>query len=688
MVTNRSKLLSIFLAFLSLIFSPVYAGSPSESGSQFDDGGDEGDGGGFDIFGIPILFPYADYHRGRKLIQLPPRGPAAIPVLPVTPESPIGKIEAPCLDQIQLPDIQQDEQLRDILPTQVDALQLTSKDGDDNPPPPALDKYNRRIVTLDHGSPDNPYLIQDHGILNFGLLGGVSFNDTQTYVLQYNALAKFFYTTGGWSERWAPNYDAARNLKKLKTPTKPKHFDEWDNGDDIRMSGSMAVALYAGVSIYIADARAGSMLVGNWAKHITRLDKNLVRIAFTRQGGGGATVRIQPLPLSKIEGTALKDWEGTLVYTFDRSTKEGKKALKHALHNRIFVKEEVDQDNVTLLTQRSSGHKKISRNLQAGIPFIIRARMSRHNVQIEQKIQNEKNGDITKMASKGRMKQKVYRHVNIPKTNKHKKWKHYTFTNYHYTTVNEGMARIFQGGETKKVKRRHLRLTMEISFTHDRVKVKKFHEYNRKISKKVGFNDLVIDADYKKNKQIGYTGITYRLNVGTEPLLYIINEAVDNKHLFDDAASHLIATYFATHDDHKSDPHDICRGKFTHRNLCISFVKFKTHRKLDKISSALRKLSKPKVLASKSSSSALLARISRLLNSNQFVLQSFIMMLPPNPSGYGTYELEGERFLGKKFIVDPNNQREIFDNINPDDDELVFDKINQQLRDDDYDMFW
>ena len=114
-----------------------------------------------------------------------------------------------------------------------------------------------------------------------------------------------------------------------------------------------------------------------------------------------------------------------------------------------------------------------------------------------------------------------------------------------------------------------MKLSMEISFTHDRVKVKKVNDYNKKISKKIGLNDFVIDTGYYKKEQIGYAGLTYKLNIGTDALNYIIEQAVEDKHLFSSIYLYLINSYFVD----KNDPHGICKGKLTNRNICISLIK-------------------------------------------------------------------------------------------------------------------
>lgn len=665
-------------SFFSLIFSPSFSGSESHGDFDFD-GNDNNDGGagGFEIFGLPILLPYADYRKGRKLIMLRPGIPTFVAAVPLV--KPMAKplyVKGKFLSQDQLVSID-----NELLPPPVELMEENKQEPQVELVPDS-DKYGRRIVHLDHGSCDNPFLVQDHSTFNIGLLAGMSFVDPNSYVVQYNVLMKAMFTSSGNSERLASNHNDAKDMKKLKTPTKPKHFDKWEPGDNLRESGMMAVALYAGVSVVSPDVRAGGVLIGKWTKDIQKLDENLVRVAFTRGGGFGITGRIQALPLTKIEGTALKDWDGTLVYTFDRSTEEGRKALKNALHNKVIVAQDSDEDNVTLLTRRATKQKKISKNLQGGIPFLVRGRMSWHQVKMSQSTANQRNGKQNNIASKGYFKQRAYRHINLPKTNKHKKWKHFAYTNQHYNKIAEGTARVIKNQEEKTVKRSDLRLAMEISFSNDKVKVKKVRKYNKRIGERVGVNDFVIDTDYKKKKQIGYVGISYKLLVNTPALKHVIDEAVEDKHLFDMVANDLIDTYF----DKKDDPHSICRGTLKNKNLCVALIRFNTKRKLDKISSDLRKLHKSKIIKSKSKSSTLLAKISRRLRTNQFVLQSFISKLPPNPNGYGTFSIEGERFLGKKFIVDPNNQREIVDDINPDDD-LMFDVNDAFMRDEDYDMF-
>ena len=174
------KFLYLFFALFSVFTTPAFCGSDSNSEGNFGDNDDDGDGGGFDVFGIPVLFPYADYHRGRKLIQLRPK------VLPYA-ANPIMAIQKLDKGQLEQQDTLNDEV--DLTPINKELI--------------ITDKYNRRVFNLDPGSPDNPYLIQDHGILNIGILAGISFADTQSYVVQYNALAKLFYTSGGCYLCWS-----------------------------------------------------------------------------------------------------------------------------------------------------------------------------------------------------------------------------------------------------------------------------------------------------------------------------------------------------------------------------------------------------------------------------------------------------------------------------------------------------
>jgi hypothetical protein len=669
-----NRIFWLLLAFLSSTLSPVYSGSESQD-DMHDDGDDGGaDGGGLDILGIPMIYPWLDGYGVREIQQYPApvdtytiEDPACIP--PVIP--PKDKLCSQADDAIDQDYYQPapiaDEELKELSTAQ-------------NPPEPTVpvDKYGRKIITLDHGSEDNPHMVRDKRVINAGLFAGVSFIDPNIYFIQYNGGVRFSGTTASFAEQIAENYAQARKIKHLKIPTKPRHFDKWDNGNDMLLKGSMAVALYAGVSAVISDVRAGVRVEGLWTKHITKLTESLIRISFTREGGVGGTGRIQPVPLSKAEGNALKHWEGTQVYTFDRSTKEGRKQLKHALNNRIIINQKTDNDNVTLLTDRSTSLQKISHNLQTGIPFTIRLRASSHRIKMSQQIENKRNKNKTKIARHGHLKQTAVRYVNIPKTQKGKNWEDYPHTSYVHNKISEGSAKVVKNKYTNKVKRSEIRLAVEVSFVRSKVKSKHVDSYNRSIAKRVGINDLDIKTGYKKNKTIGYAAAIYKLNVKTAALNHIIERAMENKHLFDEPASQLFKTYFKD----KHDPHSICRGTLTNRRMCIQFIKLNTKRKLDKIAHDLRQLNKEKNIKSKSASSTFLANIARRLRTNQFVLQSFITQLPPNIRGYGTFEIKGEKFLGKKFIVDPDNQRESLGDTHE-----LFERYKTDLIDDEYDMF-
>lgn len=702
-LARRRHLMRLYVskAFL-LLFLPIliinsissFAGEDSEfsGGVSMVSEDAQDDGGIFTFFAIPILYPYFDWQRTRQIIRL--RKPA-----------PAMSIPDPIVAQFQDQDPFMHAEpflMSPLIPDKVDAL-------------------GRKVIVLGHGDESFPHHVQDISMVNFGLVGGLSFQDGETFILQYNAVAKLKYVRSFSTSRSAEDYPTALKMKRLDWPKKAEDFNSWDNGDSIDRRAIMGVGLYAGVSAILPDIRAGGVLVGDWHVVFTKVDEFLIRGSFTREGGIGFTARLQPVPLTKVEGTKLKNFEGTLVYTFDISTEVGRVRLERALNNHIFIRPTSDDDSTSLLTKRTIKRTRNTRNLQAGIPVLARIRRSWHNEWFSSKLKN-KNDNVKKSEARIRFSQSAKRHINLPKrNNKGKKLKYFLHHNTHKNKENRGLAEWNQhkadGKEFTK-----LSLIVDITYRNDKVLVKEINDYNKSLSKRVGLNDFFLDLNFTKqkklkkselkamaddsdsnsttstidsdsstserdprnyrevedkNKLIGYVELSYHLAVGTTPLLEIIEKAHNDKHLFDETNNEIIFDYFYT----KKDPHKICRGRHLPYNWCVNFVKFKTKRATDKIAHHLRKIKKPSKISRKSISSRLF-NISKLASESQFTLGSFVSVLPENPKGYGIYKIRGEKFLSERFIVDPKNQRQTTNEAAHD----AFDPYNN-LDDEDYDMF-
>lgn len=644
--TMRNKKSISFLLGLTLStanISPIYAGT------------DDGDGGEQDndftdfIVPYPIIFPDFDAHRGRKLVQLPGTD---IP------------------DQCQ---IQQDQCQK------LDAGQTVDVEGDTLEPFPHVrkkalkpDPHGRQVITLDHGNVANPFMIYDEGHHHVGLLLGVGAVEPHSSV-GVNILSKWQRTKGSWAQRLGPNYTEAKDMKRGKTPKKASHFDKWQLGDSMRKTGIAGLTLYGGLSVASADARAGGFLRGIWARNIQKMSANLIRVTFTREREEGPLTRLQVLPLEKSEMRKTHNQELSRVYLFDLNNDKERKALERLLKKNILPAENsvqniADEGEATLLTSRNIKRQKVSKTpFQAGIPFIVRYRTTRHIDKPSTVILNHRNGHETKSKSKAYLKQSNHRYINAKKPNGDKRRRYFTHTHQHYNRAYAGTA-VSGFNHSQKDLSRDGYLHVQVSFSHDNPKVKKVNKYLNTFWRKIGIKDFVIDTNYEENARIGYVELNYNLKVGPEALAKLSSVTQSNKDVFKGVATMLMDDYF----NNQKDPFKLCDS--SHDSLkkrCIVNERERTLESLKNVHKYINKLNKDKVKNSSSSMANYLAKIARELSTNHFVLHTFITSLPENPNGYSKLEIFGERFLGKRFNVDPNKTQGV--------DESVADSVEEEL---------
>jgi hypothetical protein len=745
--------ISSCLLFLLCVnpFSPCLAGNDDDAADDF---GMEGDSGGtiYPLYGfVPIFIPDVDQERGRGIVQLPPAHlpPMPPPVIPMMPPLEQGQLPVFPGQDLQLnPDIDvvnddfsfngfsenpsnSDYSLNSFSPDPL-PVPLIIPEGDqdqgrgavqepsDLPPArtfphrlkdPRIDeKYGRQVITLDGGSPDNPYQICDRGMFYLGALLGVGFVEPHSWV-QFNVLSKWKLTSGNSSHRRAENYDQGVSRKWAKYPKKVEHFDEWKVGDWIRRNGNFSLALYAGVSYFAPDMRIGLMSEVVESIHFKKLGPQQIRVSITKEAGGGVVARAQLLPFQKGEAKDVGNLERTRVYIFNIAKDDERKALDDLVQrNVIFAGKEAyhaaKHNNATLLTSRYiKRHKTTFTPVQGGVPILARGRISWHVDRYRTAITTHRGDTKYNFTAKAYYKQSTYRHKNFKMnrgSHKGKSWRNFMDKHRHYnrayqggvvkaprTNVDEllnqgarkdGVWQFTNANPLKKdnqiidfnlikeaapipliVRPNQRYLHMQRSFTNDRVQAKEVNGYIKTILKKIGVNDYMVDSGYKKSAMVGYIEITWNLRVGPNAIGQIASEAALNKNLFKDTANELIDDYFSkTDDEFKNDPHSICRSHIKNTNLCQRMVRHETQSSLLVIAKKLRSLEKHKIAKSATKTSSRLAAIAKELSTNQFVLQAFIKKLRPNSDGYGRLQIFGERVLGREFNTDPGqNMREL-----------------------------
>lgn len=681
-------LISIWLLinFFLISCSPLFAGGNEDFDCTADDSGGITPLANF----IPWFMIDFDQHQGRGLVQLPPvvLPPMGLPAIVVQTQKGVAKCQTPSAlkqeNSIAVADEQKDSKEKE--PTREFPHRRKEARVDK--------KFGREVITLSPGSPDNPYQVFEHGLFYFGAMFSVSFVEPNT-LMQFNGMTKFKLSKGNSSHSRAKNYEDGIKKSHAKYPKKVDDFEKWENGDWIRRHTTFSMAFYAGVSYFLPEARTGIITEAVRSIHYQKLDEDHIRVSITKEIGAGVVARAQAAPFNKTEAKKQYNRERTYVYLFDLTKDDERKALEDVVErNVIFAGDEAyhaaKHDEATLLTSRLIKRNKATKSpWQVGIPLLARARMTWHTDKYRTEITTHRGDTQYFFVAKAYTKQTAWRHKNLKGhrgSHEGKKWKHFMDKHQQYNRSHQGgvvkppkingvdqplqLNRQHDGSlqftqlqpktsdEDRKISYRYINI--QRSFNNDRVEAKKVNSYIKKFLRKAGVNNYVVDVGYKSDAMIGYAEVRWDLRVGPNAINQVAKLANDTKKLFKDDANRLIDDYFSLPDgDVKNDPHNLCRSHVQNTNLCIRMLRRTTQKTLREIESHLRSLQDESVIKSAGKSASHLAKISRKLSTNQFVLQAFIMKLPPSLDGYGRLQVFGERFLGREFNTDPGqNMRE------------------------------
>lgn len=558
---------------------------------------------------------------------------------------------------------------------------------------PRIDeKYGRTVITLEGGSPDNPYQVCDRTMFYVGALIGVGFVEPHSWV-QFNAISKWKYTRSKATFRSFDNYDDAIRVKKLKYPEKVEDFDTWKSADWLRRNGMVSLSASLGISYFLPDVRAGALGEYEVSARFEK-DGKLIRVSLTYEVNIGAIARAQIVPLQKAEAKDQGVYENTRVYVYDLTKDNERNDLddlvrRNILRTRNAADKDVKDGDATLLTTRIiKRHKSTFTPLQVGFPIIVRAHKTWKIDRYQTKI-TTKSGIDYKFRAKAHYVNTTFRNLNFKKfrgSHKGKSRRHFT---HHHREYNRG----FQGGVVKPPRfkgddhklqmvvksdgsfhyverkrtdeemqrfRNQRYIQVQYHYFNDRVDAKTVNSYVKKFNKKVGVNHYMVDSGYRSNAEIGDATVRWDLRVGPNAIDYITKNIVESdnyKHFFKPTANELINEYFAKRTDgFKNDPHKICRSRVKHTEACIWLVRHKTQRTLVSLAKKLKRLEKESIVKSSSKTTEILADIAKDLGTNQFVLQAFLFELPPNLDGYGRLQVFGERILARRFNTDPGKK--------------------------------
>jgi hypothetical protein len=660
----------IFYIFISVFrpISPLWAGYDDDIESCDDHSCDMDD----ILIPVPLVFPIFNAYRGRAIIQMP--GPAVI-------LAPIYQAVAQHMD-----DQGSQEQTISAMPnSNVSEINKNRDNFSHETDKPRKDeKHNRKTIRLDHGTPSNPCHVSDHGLVQGGVVAKISVIEPHSGT-KASLRSKWTYTRNNWANRFAANNNDARNMKWGKTPRKASDFDSWEIGDWIRKGGIAGAGLYLGAGWLIGlNGRGGVELYGTWTRQIQKIAENVIRVTLTRETKGGP-VAIARAGIVRSEINRVINQETTRDYLFDLDIKEERNALEDLLNKNILPAKDLaeklaeDDQATKLTTKHVIGSRSSNTPFQIGIPLICRYRICKYIDRPVTTTIDHRNGRETTVNVKAYLHQKTHLHINRP-GHKHRKWKYFPYTSQYYNKTYAGsvVAKIDpQDKDTINIARY---LRVQVTYSHDNVKVKAANKYSDKIAAAVGINDYIIDLGYKNNARIGHLQIHYTLDVPNQQLEELITKNAKQELLIN-AALDAIDDYFYV----QKDPHNMCdRSSAKKLARCIKEIRFETKAAAIYVGNRLLALNKKQVRESVTLSTKYLAKIAKGLATNQFILQSFLKALPDYDDGYARLEIYGEQVSAKRLQIDQGMidlESEISDegdlnfNVNPqryDDKQLDF----------------
>lgn len=582
----------------------------------------------------PIIFPIIDKHRGRRIIQ----------------QAPPEKCSKKCEKGYEKID---ENQPSYPLQTATRMQHLPSGFKHEDFDQHIKDRTQRRIEMLEHGSVHNQFIVEDQNFLQGGLVLGGSVIDPHT-IFGDSFLNKVQGTLSYFSRRHVNNYQDAVHSRWRQTPKRAQDFSSWNIGDSLRKYGVTSVSLYTGPRAMTIDLRAGSMMQGMWSRTITKISDTQIRVSFSKEEEAGPKVRARLTHRQNFEIKKIHNRESAYVYLFDLTNPTEKDALELLLNQDILpgsdiAKDLADNEEALLLTNNKIERtRKAKTPLQGGIPLMVRVRYARSVDENHVASFDYRNHNETNIAAKIITKNKMYRHINASRLEDNKSRKYFTHSHAHFDHTYRAAVTQFKNANNPLLSMTNQNLEIEIAFSHDNAKVRKVDKYFAAIASEVGINDFIINTGYKKNARIGYVRLAYNLMIDSKTINKIAKISHNNDDLFAKESQILIDKYF----NKNNDPHEYCRSPMHER--CERNLREQTLDALKKIRHILAKINRSNCEKNSQGNQKPLAKIAKLLTTNQFVLQSFIVALPSKKESYGKLSIVGTQLLPRSFNVDAN----------------------------------
>jgi hypothetical protein len=135
-----------------------------------------------------------------------------------------------------------------------------------------------KAITLEEGNSRAGYMVCEKNEFDFGI--GAGFFTGKDFIVGGGLIPIF----GGlvYSERFAPDFETAKSLKKVVFPKNAEGFKNWNKGDIIVYTKKAGINFYASASYFGPSVGVGFAAYGNWKVTLKKTGKNKIMASATK----------------------------------------------------------------------------------------------------------------------------------------------------------------------------------------------------------------------------------------------------------------------------------------------------------------------------------------------------------------------------------------------------------------------
>lgn len=255
-----------------------------------------------------------------------------------------------------------------------------------------------KSINLAGANKEAGYMVLQKSGFELGIGGGAFFEPISSLTFGFGLLP-----TGGsmiYSERFAPNLEAANKLPKMKFPKDAKSLDSWTDNDVLIYTRKGGVTFFGQGSAYGASAGLAYQAIGTWKVFLKKISAGKIVGTVSKMSLNSFGVYVGAT-VASLNLSVFGETDKSFAYEFDLASKSGQQGFDEFLTGNFkFTKRMAREgviEGVTAITESNSHTTGRVFGVGVGIPFIasldfgkgmIQSFSEIHNLKNNQKIEN------------------------------------------------------------------------------------------------------------------------------------------------------------------------------------------------------------------------------------------------------------------------------------------------------------